>query len=105
LGIVWLRYSSSVPGPLEPYIAVAPNDPIDVQLEATYNQSSCTVPFKRINKGFYMFGKTQVELDIVNHKLMVRSEDGWNRGKFGPIERFMMHQDSMEVARRRSTGV
>ena len=38
---------------------VAPNDPIDVQLEATYNQSSCTIPFKRINKGWYLAGRVQ----------------------------------------------
>jgi hypothetical protein len=78
-----------IAGPVEPYHAVAPNDPIDVQLESTYNQSSCTVPFKRINKGWYLAGRIQVEMDIVNHKLMLRCED-WNRGKFGLIERFMM---------------
>jgi len=96
-----------VAGPLEPYHAVAPNDPIDVQLEATYNQSPCTVPFKRINKGWYLAGRFQVEMDIVNHKLMVRCED-WNRGKFGPIVRFMMQYmmggSLDDVARRRSSG-
>jgi len=95
-------------GPLQPYHAVAPNDPIDVQLEATYNQSSCTIPFKRINKGWYLAGRVQVEMDIVNHKLMVRCEE-WNRGKFGPIERFLMQymmggSSLDDVARRRSSG-
>jgi hypothetical protein len=97
-----------IAGPVEPYHAVAPNDPIDVQLESTYNQSSCTVPFKRINKGWYLAGRIQVEMDIVNHKLMLRCED-WNRGKFGPIERFMMQymmsgSSLDDVARRRSSG-
>ena len=29
---------------------------------------------KRINRGFYRFGDTITELDIVNHKLMARTE-------------------------------
>jgi hypothetical protein len=93
-----------------PYHSVAPTDPIDVQLESTYNQTACTIPFKRINKGFYHFGSTKVEMEMVNHKLMARTEDGWNRGKFGPIERFMQYFEPMEVkkqqdiARRKSGG-
>lgn len=93
-----------------PYHAFAMTDPIDVQLESTYNQTACTIPFKRINKGFYHFGSTKVEMEMVNHKLMARTEDGWNRGKFGPIERFMQYFEPMEVkkqqeiARRKSGG-
>lgn len=37
---------------------------------------------------------------MVNHKLMARTEDGWNRGKFGPIERFMMAFEPLEVKRK-----
>lgn len=105
-----MNMSGSANMPQIPYTVVAPTDPIDVQLEATYNQTACAIQFKRINRGFYLFGETKVELDMVNHKLMARTEDGWNRGKFGPIERFMGAFEPMElkrkedIARRRSGG-
>ena len=73
----------------------------------------------RINRGFYRFGETILELNIINHKLMARTEagrlcgvqerqrdslvgclasdekrqDGWNRSKFGPIEKFLMYYE------------
>lgn len=55
-----MNMSSGAKEPQIPYTVVAPTDPIDVQLEATYNQTSCTIQFKRINKGFYLFGETKV---------------------------------------------
>ena len=75
------------------------DDPVDVRLAEFFNSTACGVSFQRINKGFYRFGKTVVELEIVNHKLMARTEDGWNRVKFGPIEKFMSTYEPLERAR------
>lgn len=82
--------------PLKLYKAVDRHDPIDVRLEEYYNGTCSAVPFKRINRGFYRFGDTTLELKIVNSKLMVQTEDGWNRGKFGSIEKFMITYETIE---------
>lgn len=79
--------------PTQPYTARDPDDPIDVRLQEFYNSSGATTQFQRINRGFYRFGGSVVELNIINHKLMARTEDGWNRGKFGPIDKFLMHYE------------
>jgi len=72
------------------------NDAVDVRLEEFYNSTGSAVQFRRINHGFYRFGETIVELNIINHKLMARTEDGWNRNKFGPIEKFLMYYENIE---------
>jgi len=82
--------------PLVPYEAMDQDDPIDMRLEEFYNSTGSAVQFKRINRGFYRFGETILELDIINHKLMARTEDGWNRSKFGPIEKFLMYYENIE---------
>lgn len=82
--------------PEVPYTATDPNDPVDVRLEEFYNSIGSAVQFRRINHGFYRFGETIVELTIINHKLMARTEDGWNRSKFGPIEKFLMYYEAIE---------
>lgn len=78
------------------YIVADPNDPVDVRLEEFYNSTGSAVQFRRINHGFYRFGETIVDLKIINHKLMARTEDGWNRGKSGPIEKFLMYYENIE---------
>lgn len=83
----------------KPAIRYSPGDPddnIDVRLAEYYNSTGSAVQFKRINRGFYRFGETIVELDIVNHKLMARTEDGWNRGKLAPIDKFMTQYENIE---------
>merc|ERR1719375_796121 len=82
--------------PVIRYTAVAPDDAIDTRLEEFYNTTSSAIRFRRINKGFYRFGESLVELDIINHKLMAKTEDGWNRGKFGPIDKFMQNYEYIE---------
>lgn len=83
--------------PVVRYQAADPeHDAIDVRLEEFYNSTGSAIQFRRINRGFYRFGDTIVELDIINHKLMARTEDGWNRGKFGPIDKFMDHYENIE---------
>lgn len=82
--------------PAQAYSAVDQEDNIDVRLEEFYNSTASVIKFRRINRGFYRFGDTIVEMDIINHKLMARTEDGWNRGKFGPIEKFMMYYENVE---------
>lgn len=78
------------------YVPGDPDDAIDVRLAEHYNSTNSAIQFKRINKGFYRFGETIVELDIVNHKLMARTEDGWNRGKLANIEKFMTQYENIE---------
>jgi len=78
------------------YTVADPNDPVDVRLEEFYNGTGSAVQFRRINHGFYRFGETIVELSIINHKLMARTEDGWNRNKFGPVEKFLMYYENIE---------
>jgi len=78
------------------YGAIDQEDPIDVRLEEFYNATGSAIQFRRINRGFYRFGETTCELDIINHKLMARTEDGWNRGKYGPIEKFLMFYENIE---------
>mmetsp|Transcript_67246 Transcript_67246/g.194459 ORF Transcript_67246/g.194459 Transcript_67246/m.194459 type:complete len:305 (+) Transcript_67246:97-1011(+) len=82
--------------PMTQYQAIDQNDPVDVRLEEFYNSTGSAIPFYRINRGFYRFGDTIAELDIINHKLMARTEDGWNRGKFGPIEKFVGYYENIE---------
>jgi len=88
------KLTGSVPS--SKYEAVDQNDPVDVRLEEFYNSTGSAVPFQRINRGFYRFGGTIAELDIINHKLMARTEDGWNRGKFGPIDKFVGYYENIE---------
>jgi len=83
-------------GPMIAYTAVDQDDPVDIRLEEYYNSTNSAIPFRRINRGFYRFGETICELKIINHKLMAATEDGWNRGKFGPIEKFMTHYENIE---------
>jgi len=85
--------------PVIPYTALARTDPIDVRLEEFYNNTNSAVPFQRINKGWYKFGKTQVELEIINHKLMAKTDEGWNRGKYGDIEKFVITFEPIERER------
>jgi len=87
--------------PVIKYQAVDQDDPIDIRLEEFYNTTNSAIPFKRINKGFYRFGDSVVELEIINHKLMAKTEDGWNRGKFGPVERFLTYYEDIERERMR----
>ncbi|CAE8641440.1 unnamed protein product [Polarella glacialis] len=82
--------------PAVPYEAFEQEDPVDMRLEEFYNGTGSAIPFRRINKGFYKFGETILELNIINHKLMARTEDGWNRNKFGPIEKFVMYYENIE---------
>lgn len=82
--------------PAQAYSAVDHDDPIDVRLEEFYNSTGSQIMFRRINRGFYRFGDTIVELEIINHKLMARTEDGWNRGNAGPIEKFLMNYENIE---------
>eukprot|EP00930_Biecheleria_cincta_P025407 TRINITY_DN18099_c0_g1_i1.p1 TRINITY_DN18099_c0_g1~~TRINITY_DN18099_c0_g1_i1.p1 ORF type:complete len:278 (-),score=51.73 TRINITY_DN18099_c0_g1_i1:61-894(-) len=82
--------------PAVPYEAVDQDDPIDMRLQEFYNSTGSAVSFRRINRGFYRFGETIVELSIINHKLMARTEDGWNRSKFGPVEKFLMYYENIE---------
>eukprot|EP00439_Symbiodinium_sp_Y106_P048849 s4128_g6.t1 len=82
--------------PAVPYEAIDQEDPIDLRLEEFYNGTGSAIPFQRINRGFYRFGETILELNIINHKLMARTEDGWNRSKFGPIEKFLMYYENIE---------
>jgi len=82
--------------PVVRYNARDGSDPIDVRLEEFYNSTGSAIQFRRINRGFYRFGDSTVELDIINHKLMARTEDGWNRGKFGPVEKFLMYYENIE---------
>lgn len=91
--------AGKVAKPRIPYVAVSPADPVDLRLEEWYNATDSSIPFKRINQRFYKFGETFVELDIINHKLMARTEDGWNRGKFSSIERFLTVYENHERRR------
>jgi len=82
--------------PAKLYKALDKGDEIDLRLEDFYNMTNSAIPFKRVNRGFYKFGETTVELKIVNNKLMAQTEDGWNRGKFGPIEKFITCFETLE---------
>jgi len=82
--------------PVVPYSAVEQDDPVDVRLEEFYNNTNSAIQFRRINRGFYRFGETIVEVHIINHKLMARTEDGWNHGKSGPIEKFLAYYENIE---------
>lgn len=94
-----LDASSSYDSPVSwKYAAVDREDPIDVRLEEVYNASGARLQFQRINRGFYRFGSSAlVEMDIINHKLNARTEDdGWNRGKFGPVEKYLVYREGIE---------
>merc|ERR1719482_81191 len=71
-------------------------DEIDMRLAELYNQTASAIPFKRINKGCYTFGTLQVDVDLINHKLMIKTDDGWNRGNFGPVEKFLYANENPE---------
>ncbi|KAF4676071.1 hypothetical protein FOL46_007949 [Perkinsus olseni] len=79
-----------------PYHSMNRDDPVDIRVEEFYNSTSSAVPLKRINRKFYAFGSAQVEIDVVNGKLLVRSEDGWNNGKYGAVEKFLVHYEPIE---------
>merc|ERR1719263_1952731 len=81
--------------PMQAHIPIK-GDEIDNRLADVYNQTSSAVPFKRINKGCYLFGTQQVEVSIINHKPMVRADEGWNRGNFGPLEKFLHANENVE---------
>ncbi|KAF4694134.1 hypothetical protein FOZ60_008939 [Perkinsus olseni] len=51
---------------------------------------------ERINRKFYAFGSSQVEIDVVNGKLLVRPEDELNNGKYGAVEKFFVHYEPIE---------
>lgn len=71
-------------------------DEIDNRLADVYNQTNSAVQFRRINKGVYIYGTLQVEVAIINHKLMVKDDGGWNRGNFGPIEKFLHSNENAQ---------
>eukprot|EP00746_Dinoflagellata_sp_MGD_P030997 gnl/MRDRNA2_/MRDRNA2_173627_c0_seq1.p1 gnl/MRDRNA2_/MRDRNA2_173627_c0~~gnl/MRDRNA2_/MRDRNA2_173627_c0_seq1.p1 ORF type:complete len:538 (-),score=82.43 gnl/MRDRNA2_/MRDRNA2_173627_c0_seq1:15-1562(-) len=69
-------------------------DEIDQRLLDFLKETGCPMKFKRVNKGFYDTEGHHVELSVISGKLMVKLEgtsvdQQWNRGKFGPIERFI----------------
>lgn len=71
-----------------------PKDEIDLRLLEFLKETHCPMRFKRVNKGFYDTEGHHVELSVISGKLMVKLEGTsvdlqWNRGKFGPIERFI----------------
>lgn len=82
--------------PMHSYQTCDGRDLVDVRLSEFYNSTGSKVPFQRINKGFYKFGRTVVDLEIVNHKLMAKTDDGWNRGKWAPIEKFLSAYEYIE---------
>eukprot|EP00397_Hematodinium_sp_SG-2012_P053935 GEMP01064712.1.p1 GENE.GEMP01064712.1~~GEMP01064712.1.p1 ORF type:complete len:347 (+),score=104.79 GEMP01064712.1:96-1136(+) len=88
--------------PLVPYTAVNRNDNIDVRLEEFYNSTNSAIQFERINRGWYKFGKTLVELELINHKLMAKTDEGWNRGKHGDVEKFLV---TFEPIEREAAGI
>mmetsp|Transcript_74894 Transcript_74894/g.199664 ORF Transcript_74894/g.199664 Transcript_74894/m.199664 type:complete len:249 (+) Transcript_74894:106-852(+) len=92
-------YAGTSDGPVTKYVCNLRTDAIDVRLEEFYNATSSAIQIARINKGLYRFGGTQVEMDIINQKLMCRTDDGWNRGKFGPIEKFIAFFEPIERER------
>lgn len=95
--------SKESPGASRPASA---KDDIDSRLLDYVARSQCSVVFKRLNRGFYAFYRRgdeatsvsadrTIEISIVNGKLMVKMEPstthpGWNNGKVGPIERFVL---------------
>jgi len=82
--------------PENAYKCTDPNDPIDVRLEEFYNTTNSAIPFRRINKGWYRFGDTSVSLEIVNGKLMAKTDECWNRGKLGDVEKFVIQFEPLE---------
>jgi len=85
--------------PTHAYQALDLEDPVDTRLEEFYNSTNSVIPFRRINRGFYRFGSTICELKIINNKLMACTEDGWNRGHFAPIDKFMTYYEPVERER------
>uniref|UniRef100_A0A7S2AIG0 Uncharacterized protein n=1 Tax=Alexandrium andersonii TaxID=327968 RepID=A0A7S2AIG0_9DINO len=97
------RSKESPPGTSRP--ASAKGDEVDARLLDYVARSQCSLQFKRLNRGFYAFKRADepgpipadrtIEISIVNGKLMVKMEPsshdpGWNNGKAGPIERFVL---------------
>jgi len=82
--------------PTHAYQALDLEDPVDTRLEEFYNSTNSVIPFRRINRGFYRFGSTICELKIINNKLMACTEDGWNRGHFAPVDKFMTYYEPLE---------
>lgn len=79
------------------YVIVDPTDPIEIRLEEYLSATNTTIHFERINRGFFRFGdgRRTVELDVIHFKVVARTEDGWNRGKFGPIKKFIEHYEGL----------
>jgi hypothetical protein len=73
-----------------------PDDPVDIALASACEAYGATVPFRRINQGFYAFGTTQVEVNLINGKLLARTEDGWNWGKYADIGKFIHTYEAAE---------
>lgn len=83
-------------------------DEVDAKLNDYLATSPhCRLEFRRLNRGWYEFRRIDeerpetrcVEMTMVNGKLMVRLEPtthdaGWNHGKLGPIDRFVMAYSS-----------
>eukprot|EP00929_Paragymnodinium_shiwhaense_P112918 TRINITY_DN8118_c1_g1_i1.p1 TRINITY_DN8118_c1_g1~~TRINITY_DN8118_c1_g1_i1.p1 ORF type:complete len:353 (+),score=71.24 TRINITY_DN8118_c1_g1_i1:148-1206(+) len=88
--------------------ANAAKDEVDIRLQDFQQRTQCGLIFRRMNRGWYAFrraddppyvGERNVELSIVNGKLMARlepssNEPGWNNGKLGGIERFVLSMSS-----------
>lgn len=81
----------------------ASKDEIDGRLLDFLDRSDCSIAFRRMNRGWYVFKRNDeggpdrcVELSLVNNKLMAQvevqtHEKGWNNGRPGAIERFVAH--------------
>lgn len=79
-----------------------PKDEIDRMLMEFIKETQCPMKFNRVNKGFYDTAGHHIELSIISGKLMVKLEGTsvdlqWNRGKFGPIERFVAAYDTRDI--------
>eukprot|EP00927_Polykrikos_kofoidii_P063781 TRINITY_DN5866_c0_g1_i1.p1 TRINITY_DN5866_c0_g1~~TRINITY_DN5866_c0_g1_i1.p1 ORF type:complete len:569 (-),score=111.96 TRINITY_DN5866_c0_g1_i1:100-1806(-) len=82
------------------------HDEVDTRLHEFLERGDTGLLFRRLNRGWYAFRRSDepgprsldrnVEISIVNNKLMARFESsthdpGWNNGKLGPIERFVAY--------------
>merc|ERR1719247_2962299 len=81
------------------YKAAVKGDVLDSSLEDWYNTTNSRIPFKRINRGFYRFGETNCTIELINNKLMAKTEDGWNRGKFAQMDKFLAQYEPVERER------
>jgi len=65
-------------------------DTLDIIVGETYNIAACKFPLIRINRGFYRIRATELEICLVNGKVLART-DAWNNGKFGPFQKLLIH--------------